>query len=98
MNLPTAHFDLHLHTEYSPDCDTRLAAIEAHCLHRGLTGIAVTDHDSLEGALRLRDQVRTLRVIIGEEVTTRDGDVIGLFLKERIPQGGTALETMRRFM
>lgn len=87
-------FDLHLHTEFSPDCDTALAVIEAHCLGRGLTGIAVTDHDTIEGALRLRERAHTLQVIVGEEVTTRDGDVIGLFLQERIPPGMPALDTM----
>src|SRR5256885_991040 len=88
-------YDLHLHTEYSPDSDTALAAIEKHALAQGLTGLAVTDHDALEGALRLQECVRTLHVIIGEEVTTRDGDVIGLFLRERIPPGMSALDTMQ---
>jgi predicted metal-dependent phosphoesterase TrpH len=90
-----ARYDLHLHTEYSSDCDTALSAIEAHCRAHGVTGIAVTDHDTIEGALRLRDMAKSLRVIVGEEVTTRDGDVIGLFLKERIPPGMSALETMQ---
>ncbi len=93
--MALVRYDLHLHTEFSPDCDTALAGIEAHCLSRGLTGLAVTDHDTIEGALRLRDQVRELRVIIGEEVTTRDGDVIGLFVRERIAPGMSALETIQ---
>src|SRR5579883_263212 len=88
-------FDLHLHTEYSPDCDTSLADIEAHCRERGLTGLCVTDHDTIEGALRLRDRAQSLRVIIGEEVSTRDGDVIGWFLKEPVAPGMSALETMQ---
>jgi predicted metal-dependent phosphoesterase TrpH len=89
-----ARYDLHLHTEYSPDCDTALDRIEPHCLKRGLTGIAVTDHDSIEGALRLRDRARTLRVIVAQEVTTRDGDVIGLFLERRVKPRTSALEAM----
>ena len=92
--MARVRFDLHLHTEFSSDCDTALTAIEAHCLARGLTGIAVTDHDTIEGALRLQERVRSLQVIVGEEVTTRDGDVIGLFLQERIPPGMSAQETM----
>ena len=87
-------YDLHLHTEFSPDCDTPLERIEAHCLALGLTGIAVTDHNAIEGALRLRDQVRSLQVIVGEEVSTLDGDVIGLFLTERIPPRMPAILTM----
>ncbi|HZP80222.1 MAG TPA: PHP domain-containing protein [Chthonomonadaceae bacterium] len=92
--MGTVRYDLHLHTEFSPDCDTPLDAIEAHCLRRGLTGIAVTDHDSIEGALRLRDRARKLDVLVGEEVTAREGDVIGLFLEERIPPRLSAAETM----
>lgn len=93
--MPLARYDLHLHTEVSPDCDTAISAIEAHCLALGLTGIAVTDHDSLEGALRLRDRAKKLHIIIAEEISTRDGDVIGLFLKERIPPKLSALDTMQ---
>lgn len=92
--MPTVRYDLHLHTEYSPDCDTPLEPIESHCRARGLTGIAVTDHNRIEGALRLRDRVKSLHVIVGEEVSTRDGDVIGLFLTERIPPQMSAAETM----
>ncbi len=93
--LPLARFDLHLHTEFSPDCDTGLEHIEAHCLARGLTGIAVTDHNTLEGAQRLRDRVTALQVIVGEEVSTREGDVIGLFLEQHIPARMSAVETMQ---
>jgi len=92
--MATMRFDLHLHTEYSPDCDTALSDIEPHCLNMGLTGIAVTDHDRIDGALRLRDHVKTLRVIVGEEVSTRDGDVIGLFVERHIPRGMSAEETI----
>lgn len=92
--MPLGRFDLHLHTEFSPDCDTALAGIEAHCLAVGLTGIAVTDHDTIEGALRLRDRVKTLQIIVSEEITTRDGDVVGLFLRERIPPKLSAIETI----
>lgn len=54
----------------------------------------MTDHDTMEGALRLRNRVKTLQVIIGEEVSTRDGDVIGLFLQTPVPPRLSALETM----
>ena len=92
--MPLNRFDLHLHTEFSPDCDTALAGIEAHCFAMGLTGIAVTDHDTIEGGLRLRDKAKTLQIIVSEEITTRDGDVVGLFLRERIPPKLSALETI----
>ncbi len=92
--MTIVRYDLHLHTEFSPDCDTGLDAIEPHALRRGLTGLAVTDHNTIEGALRLRDRVKTLEVIIAEEVSTLDGDVVGLFLKERIPPKMSAVDTM----
>ncbi|HLK60574.1 MAG TPA: PHP-associated domain-containing protein [Chthonomonadaceae bacterium] len=93
--MSRVRYDLHLHTEFSPDSDTHLDAIEKHALAQGLTGLAVTDHDAIEGALRLRERVKALHVIVGEEVTSKDGDVIGLFLRERIPPGMSALETMQ---
>lgn len=92
--MPLARFDLHLHTEFSPDCDTDLGRIEPHCQSVGVTGIAVTDHNTIEGALRMRDRARSLHIIVGEEVSTCDGDVIGLFLKEHIAPRMSALETM----
>jgi predicted metal-dependent phosphoesterase TrpH len=92
--MAKVRYDLHLHTEYSPDCDTALDAIEAHALRRGLTGLAVTDHNTIIGALKLRERVKTLTVIVGEEVSTQDGDVIGLFLREHIPPKMSGLETM----
>src|SRR5579883_3050103 len=57
--MSRVRFDLHLHTEFSPDCDTALTAIEPHCLARGIDGVAVTDHNTIEGALRLRDMARS---------------------------------------
>jgi predicted metal-dependent phosphoesterase TrpH len=60
--------------------------------------IAITDHDCIEGALEARERARacgsSLHVILGEEVSTRDGHVVGLFLTERIPPGMSAEETI----
>ncbi len=96
MNLVTVvRYDLHLHTEFSPDCDTAVSKIEAHCLAHGLTGIAVTDHDTISGALKLRDSAKNIHVIVGEEVTSSDGDIIGLFLHERIPPGMSGVKTIQ---
>lgn len=94
MGAALMRLDLHLHTEYSHDCDTSLDRIEPRCLARSLTGLAVTDHNTVEGAMRLRDSARHIQVIVGEEVSTRDGDVIGLFLSNRIPPRMSAIETM----
>ncbi|HEV2474778.1 MAG TPA: PHP domain-containing protein, partial [Chthonomonadales bacterium] len=86
--------DLHLHTQFSHDCDTPLERIEAHALAASLTGLAVTDHNTIEGALRLRDRVSKLTVIVGEEISSRDGEIIGLFLENPIRRGLSGIDTI----
>lgn len=77
--------ELHCHSEYSRDCSVPLEAIIARCKKQNIRVIALTDHDEIAGALRLREIApKWLKVIIGEEIATAQGDVIGLFLKERI--------------
>jgi predicted metal-dependent phosphoesterase TrpH len=65
---------------------------------RGLTHLAITDHDRIEGALEARELARSLApgltVLIGEEVRTREGDLIAVFLQEAIPPGLSAAETI----
>ena len=65
---------------------------------KGLSGIAVTDHNSVTGALKFQKLVRSkdinLDVIIGEEIRTTSGDIIGLYLEERIPPGKSGEETL----
>lgn len=85
--------DLHTHTRASPDCLSDPADVVATARRRGLDRIAITDHNEIEGAFRCRD-LDPLRVIVGEEVKTAEGiDLIGLFLRAKIPAGMSALET-----
>ncbi len=87
--------DLHIHTQASHDCCSRYVDVATTARARGLDRIAVTDHNEIEGAFRLRDLAPDL-VIIGEEVKTAEGvDITGLFLSERIPKGTPAVETAR---
>jgi predicted metal-dependent phosphoesterase TrpH len=60
----------------------------------GLSPVFLTDHDSIDGALELR--AAGVRVVVGEEVATSDGELIGLFLNEAIPAGLPAREAVRR--
>ena len=93
----TMRIDLHCHTEASHDCRTPLTRIPGRCLERRLDVLAVTDHNQIWGALKLREIVadRTdLTVIVGEEVSTREGELIGLFLQENIPAGLTPEQTV----
>ncbi len=92
---PLVRFDLHTHTRFSADSTAELSDIIAAVRRRGLDGIAVTDHNLIEGALRLRD-VAPFTVIIGEEVRTREGEIIGLFLSEAVPPDLTPEETVER--
>lgn len=91
--MTTQRVDLHIHTRASHDCLNDYADVIATARARGLTRIAVTDHNEIEGAFRARDLAPDM-VIVGEEVKTAEGaDVIGLFLSEKIPGGTPALAT-----
>ncbi len=88
--------DLHMHTDHSYDCATPVEVLLAEAQERGLGAIAVTDHNEISGALEAREKSPAgLKVIVGEEVKTADqGEVIGLFISERIPRGMTLPQTI----
>ncbi|MFH1023818.1 MAG: PHP domain-containing protein [Planctomycetota bacterium] len=78
-------FDLHIHTRYSFDCRMKPEKIIRVAKARGLAGIGVVDHNSLEGALETeRIAAGRLIVIPGIEVGTMMGDIIGFFIREPI--------------
>ncbi len=83
---------IHVHTNYSPDAATSPETLARRAADAGIDCIAVTDHDTIEGARHLAS-ITDLRVIIGAEVSTRDGDIIGLFLREPVPPRMSARET-----
>lgn len=87
---------MHLHTARSFDCLTDPAVLLDVLPQRGLDRICVTDHNEIATALALRER-HPERIIVGEEVKTAERvDIIGLFIKERIPQGTPARETCVR--
>jgi predicted metal-dependent phosphoesterase TrpH len=88
--------DMHTHSEYSPDSRTPLRVQAAAVKAAGLNIVCATDHNTIEGALRLRELADGFRVIVGEEVSTRDGEIIGLFLEKAVPRDLSAEETIRR--
>ncbi|MBM4429522.1 MAG: PHP domain-containing protein, partial [Chloroflexi bacterium] len=87
--------DLHIHTCYSGDCLSKLEDIITTTIEKGLDALAITDHNAIAGALALQ-AVAPFPVIVGEEVGTCEGEVVGLFLQELIPRGLTLAETVRR--
>jgi predicted metal-dependent phosphoesterase TrpH len=76
--------DLHLHSRYSHDSRTSLEALVDRSRECGLDRIALTDHNSVEGALELARMAPEL-CIVGEEAKTLEGEVIGLFITRRLP-------------
>lgn len=87
--------DLHVHTCYSRDSLTSLETIVEACRRRGLDKVAITDHNTIAGALALREVAPEL-VIVGEEIKTPDGEFIAYFLEEEIPRGLSPQETIAR--
>ena len=66
-----------------------------HCEKMGLGPVAITDHDNIDGALEVQN-IATFPVIVGEEIRSSDGDIIGLFLGRAVPAGLSPLETVHR--
>ena len=89
--------DLHMHTDHSNDCATPVEVLLATAHTQGLGAIAITDHNEISGALEAQAQAEEagVKVIVAEEVKTDgQGEVIGLFIKEKIPRGLTLKETV----
>ena len=87
--------DLHVHTCHSPDSISSIDAIVERCLKIGIDCLAVTDHNSIRGALELKG-VAPFKVIVGEEVLSTSGEIIGFFLTEEVPHRLTPEETVAR--
>ena len=99
--------DTHTHTLYSgvgdfgalrfPESVTRPERLVDHARSKGLNVLCITDHDAVAGAFVGQDyakQFDDIEVVIGEEVSTADGEIIGLWLNEEIPAGLTVEETI----
>ena len=87
--------DLHIHTKYSMDCNTSLEKVISRCLETGINCIAVADHGTIDGALKMQS-LAPFPVIVAEEILTPHGEIMGMFLKENIPSGLSVEETIAR--
>jgi len=77
------------------DCLSPLEQIVERCLELGINCIAIADHNTITGALKLRE-IAPFKVIIAEEVLTPVGEIMGLFLSEAVPRGLSPQETISR--
>ena len=87
--------DLHVHTTYSSDSVITPKQLVFYAKKRGLTAVAVTDHNQVEGALKIAEQTGFL-IIPGTEVSSMHGHIVGLNVTELIPRGLSADETVDR--
>lgn len=94
MNI-TWKVELHSHTAYSRDCLTTLDSVIRTCERLKIDKIAITDHNTAEGALALAKLAPDL-IIVGEEIMTTKGEILAFFMRETIPPGLTPDETIKR--
>jgi predicted metal-dependent phosphoesterase TrpH len=87
--------EFHCHTVYSGDSSNRLDALIRAARERGIERLAITDHNTIEGALKAKALAPKL-VIVGEEVLTERGELIAYYVREEVPKGLTVGETLRR--
>lgn len=88
----------HVHTRFSRDSYMPLFLLRLMCWARGVGCVCITDHNEIDGAVRCREKYESesFHVVVGEEIFTDRGEIIGLFLKERIPARLSVGETIRR--
>jgi len=87
--------ELHCHTHYSIDSLMRPERLLEICRRRGLERLAITDHNSIAGALEAAALEPQL-VIIGEEIATTEGELLGYYLQEEIPAGLAPAQAIAR--
>jgi predicted metal-dependent phosphoesterase TrpH len=87
--------DLHCHTRYSRDSLTTVEALLRWMDRRGLDMVAITDHNTIAGGLDFQARAPE-RFLVGEEIKTPYGELLGLFLQEEVPSGLSIQETMAR--
>ena len=95
MSSGKMRIDLHVHTRHSHDSAAPVSSVLQRCRDGGLGLVAITDHDSIRGGLEAREK-GGFPVIVGEEIKSAQGDIIGLFLEEEVPPHLPPLETAQR--
>jgi predicted metal-dependent phosphoesterase TrpH len=86
--------EFHCHTIYSKDSLTRPEQLVQACRQKGINRVVVTDHNTISGGLRARE-IDPERVIVGEEIMTRQGELLAFFVQEEVPKGLDCMEAIR---
>jgi len=86
--------DFHCHTEYSSDCLVKIEDIIKTRKRKRLDKIAITDHNTIAGAL-LAKEMDPDGIIVGEEIMTSQGELLAFFVKEEIPKGLDSKEVIK---
>ena len=87
--------EFHCHTVFSKDSLTRPEKLLAICRRKGIDRVVITDHNTISGAMAAK-AIDPVRVIVGEEILTREGELLAAFLQEEVPRGLPAKETVIR--
>jgi predicted metal-dependent phosphoesterase TrpH len=87
--------DFHMHTFFSPDCLTSPERLIKRCLNVGLGCIAITDHNTIAGAVAVK-RLAPFPVIVAAEIKSSAGEITGLFLNKDVPSGLSPLDTLDR--
>jgi predicted metal-dependent phosphoesterase TrpH len=100
LPMKTTHHDwvrveLHLHTCASMDSLVQPQKLLDHCARIGIDRVAITDHNSIDGALAAK-ALAPDQVIVGEEIETTQGELLGYFMQEWVPGGLEPMETIER--
>ena len=96
MNQPhLIRAEFHCHTVYSHDSSNRIPQLLRTAKERGIERLAITDHNTIQGALKAKELDPEL-VVVGEEILTTHGELLGYFLEEEIPRRLSPMETIER--
>jgi predicted metal-dependent phosphoesterase TrpH len=87
------NIDFHVHSSASYDCETELSDIVHYAKRNNINVVCITDHSKMEIQTHFFDEVL---LVAGEEVLSNEGEITGLYMKEEIPPGLSALETINR--
>lgn len=90
--------EFHIHTKYSKDSLLNFFFLLIQCKLKKIDCIAITDHNEIQGALKFKKKFKkfNILVIVGEEIFTKDGEIIGLYLNKKIEPNLSAKETIQK--